>query len=55
MACIGALAALLWSTAESDPAALWVFGAMLAAALAFELTYPRLVGRPLRIHPDEQR
>lgn len=47
-ACLAALAALIWHTATSEPAKLWVLAAMVAIAVAIEGAY-RLANRELRI------
>jgi amino acid transporter len=48
VACLAALAALIWQTARSAPAKLWVLAAMLGLALLIEGGY-RLAGRKLRL------
>ncbi len=49
LACLAALAALLYNTYEDSPHALWVFLSMIGAAMLFELVYPRLSGRRFRL------
>ncbi len=49
VACLIALAALIWQTAITAPVKLWVLAAMLALALAIEGGY-RLTKRELRLH-----
>jgi amino acid transporter len=48
VACLAALAALIWQTAHSTPARLWVLAAMLGLALLIEGCY-RFSGRELRL------
>ncbi len=45
LACVAALVALMWQTAQSDPARLWFFAALLAAAFALEALYRRSARR----------
>lgn len=47
VACVVALGALIWQTARSAPAKLWVLAAMLGLAVLIEASY-RLGGRGLR-------
>ena len=49
-ACGGALAALLWQRASSDPASLWVLAAILGLSVAIEGGYRLLTGRQIRAH-----
>jgi len=51
IACVAALVALLHDTYENSPHALIVFGAMVGAAVLFELIYPKLSGRGLHLGP----
>ena len=44
MACMAALAALMWQTAQTAPAKLWVLAGMFGLAIAIEGTY-RLAGK----------
>ena len=55
LACVAATVTLLAHTYEDDPHALWIFLAMIAASVAFELIFPRLTGRRLRLnnHADK--
>jgi amino acid transporter len=48
IACLAALGALVWQTATTAPAKLWVLGAMIALAVAIEGCY-RLAKRELHI------
>jgi amino acid transporter len=48
-ACIAALVTLLYHTAEDNPASLIVVIGMVVIAFLFELTYPLLSGRKLRL------
>ncbi len=48
VACLVALAALIWQTTTTSPAKLWILAAMLALALAIEGAY-RLAKRELRL------
>ncbi|MEZ5561044.1 MAG: APC family permease [Pseudomonadales bacterium] len=48
VACAAALGALLWQTAATDPAKLWVLAAMLGLAVLVEGTY-RLVEREIHL------
>jgi len=49
LACIAALAALIWQTASSKPGDLWVLVGLLAIAVGIEGGY-RLAGREIRLH-----
>jgi len=49
VACIGALAALLWQTASSSPQQLWVLGAMVGLAFGIEASYRALTGRKIHL------
>ncbi len=49
VACLVALGALIWQTATTSPAKLWILAAMLALAVAIEGAY-RLTKRGLRLH-----
>ena len=49
VACVGALAALLCHTAEDNAHALWVVVGMIVVSFLFELVYPRISGRKLRV------
>jgi len=53
-ACVAALGTLLVHTYDEDPRALVILAAMIGGALAFELVYPRLTGRPLRLRPGSE-
>jgi uncharacterized membrane protein YfbV (UPF0208 family) len=48
IACLVALAALVWQTAATSPAKLWVLAALLALALLIEGGY-RLAKREIRL------
>jgi amino acid transporter len=48
-ACVGALAALIYHTAENNAHALWVVVGMIVVSFLFELVYPRISGRKLRV------
>ena len=48
-ACVGALAALIYHTAEDNAHALWVVLGMIVVSFLFELVYPRISGRKLRV------
>ena len=48
-ACVAALATLLYHTAEEQPSSLGIVIGMVLSAFLFELIYPRLSGRKLRI------
>ena len=52
VACLGALAALLYHTYEDAPASLWTLFAFVVAAMIFEILYPRWSGRGL--HPGNR-
>jgi amino acid transporter len=49
IACIAALGALIWQTARTGPAKLWVLAAMVVMAVTVEGGY-RLAKRELRLH-----
>jgi len=49
VACLAALGALVWQTATTAPAKLWVLAAMAALAVMIEGSY-RLAEREMRIH-----
>jgi len=49
VACLIALAALLWQTTASAPAKLWVLAAMLGAAVAIEGAYRLVARREIRL------
>jgi amino acid transporter len=49
VACLAALAALIWQTMMSAPAQLWVLAAMVALAVLIEGSY-RLAEREIRLH-----
>ncbi|MGD8592498.1 MAG: APC family permease [Gammaproteobacteria bacterium] len=49
LACLGALAVLVYHTAEDNAHALWIILAMVVVSFLFELVYPRISGRKLRI------
>jgi amino acid transporter len=51
--CLGALAALVWQTAESQPGRLWVLFVMAAAAFGIELGFRVTTGRTLRLPKAE--
>lgn len=46
--CLGALATLIWQTAESSPGKIWVLLAMIALALFIELTFRLTLKREVR-------
>lgn len=48
-ACVVALGALVWQTARTGPAKLWVLAAMIALSVLIEGTY-RLAKREIRLH-----
>ncbi|MGA8277368.1 MAG: APC family permease [Rhodanobacteraceae bacterium] len=48
IACLAALAALIWQTARTAPVKLWVLLAMIALAVTIEVGY-RLTGRVIRV------
>jgi protein-S-isoprenylcysteine O-methyltransferase Ste14 len=48
VACLAALAALVWQTARTAPAKLWVLAALMALAVMIEGSY-RLAGREIRL------
>jgi len=52
MACLGALAALIWQTAKTSPAGLTVLAAMLVLSFSAEAIYRSITGRTLstRLH-----
>ena len=50
VACIAAMGALIWQTARTAPANLWVLAALIALAVMIEGGY-RLAGREIRLHP----
>ncbi len=49
LTCVGALAALLYHTAEDNAHALWVVLGIVVVSFLFELVYPRISGRKLRV------
>ena len=49
IACLAALGALVWQTAHTGPAKLWVLAAMAALAVIIESIY-RLTKREIRLH-----
>jgi amino acid transporter len=49
VACVGALAALIYHTAEGNAHALWIVLGMIVISFLFELGYPRISGRQLRV------
>lgn len=49
LACLGALAALIYHTAEDNVHALLVVLAMVVVSFLFELVYPRITGRKLKL------
>jgi hypothetical protein len=49
IACMVALAALIWQTAMTGPDKLWILAAMLALAVLIEGAY-RLIKRDIRLH-----
>ncbi len=55
LACMTALVMLLIKTYQADPHALWIFCAMAGGSVAFELIYPRLTGRKLRLNNHVSR
>jgi len=50
VACVAALATLVWQTATTAPAKLWVLAAMITIAVAVEGTYRLVRGERRRIH-----
>ncbi len=50
LACVAALAALIWQSVKSDPASLWVLAGLLATSVVIEATYRRLSDRPRKAH-----
>ena len=48
VACIAALGALVWHTAQTEPAKLWVLLIMIALAFGAEVIYRRATGRELK-------
>ena len=48
--CLAALATLLWQTAHTAPARIWILVVMVAAAFAVELAFRLLSGRALNLH-----
>lgn len=49
LACIGALATLFYHTYEDTPHALWVVAGMVGVSILFELIYPKIVRRKIRL------
>jgi amino acid transporter len=49
VACLGALAALLWQTASTSPRQIWVLGAMVGLAVAIEGSYRLGKKREIRL------
>jgi len=49
VACLAALAALLWRTAEHTPGKLWVLGAMVAVSVGIETAYRVIRSREIRV------
>ena len=49
VACVGALAALLWQTATTSPQQLWILGAMVGLAFGIEAGYRALTGRKIHL------
>jgi len=49
VACLTALVVLLVRSYADGPSTLWIFSGFLAASVSFELIYPRLRRRPLRM------
>jgi amino acid transporter len=47
--CLGALACLLWQTAQSAPGHLWVLVAMAGSAFVIEFSYRKLTGRKMHL------
>jgi amino acid transporter len=47
--CFGAFASLIWQTANSSPAQLWVLFAMVGAALGIEVTFRVTTGRTVHL------
>ena len=47
--CLGALATLLWQTAQSAPGRIWILAGMIAAAFTIELSFRLISGRTLGI------
>jgi amino acid transporter len=47
--CLGAFASLIWQTANSSPAQLWVLFAMVAVALGIEVTFRVTTGRTVHL------
>lgn len=53
IACLAALGTLLYNMHKESPHALWAFLAMVGASLVFEIVYPRLSRRTIRLDvPD---
>lgn len=50
VACVAALGTLVWQTATTVPAKLWVLAAMITIAVAVEGTYRLVKGERRRIH-----
>jgi hypothetical protein len=49
VACVGALAALLWQTVTSSPQQLWILGGMVGLAFGIEVGYRVLTDRKLHL------
>ncbi|HKJ82739.1 MAG TPA: APC family permease [Mariprofundaceae bacterium] len=49
-ACLASLTVLLLRTYTDQPRAIWIFAGAFLASLCFELIYPRLSGRPMRMN-----
>ncbi len=49
VACLGALATLLWQRAATAPGQLWVFAALILLSVAVEGIYRRATGRSIRV------
>ncbi|RMG56187.1 MAG: APC family permease [Acidobacteria bacterium] len=49
IACLGALAALLWHTVQTAPGQLWVLATMVGIAWGIEASYRLLTGREIRL------
>jgi hypothetical protein len=47
--CLGALAALLWQTAQTAPGRIWILVAMSVAAFTVELTFRLATARTLNL------
>jgi hypothetical protein len=55
VACVASLGALVWVSADRNPATLWVLAGMLAVSVGIEALYRVLTGRRLRLNLPEQK